>query len=61
MRAVGLIALLLGAMSFLYPSFPELHRYVPAVEMGRQDAMLLGGLLVAVGALTLAIFRAGRS
>lgn len=60
MRAVGLIALLLGAVTFLYPEFPGLHRFVPMVSLGKSDSMLLGGLLIAVGALTLAIFQPNR-
>jgi hypothetical protein len=57
MRTIGLIALLLGALAFLYPSFPELHRFVPMLNLDKSQSMLLGGLLVAVGALTLAIYR----
>jgi hypothetical protein len=60
MRAVGLVALLLGALTFLYPQFPELHRFVPMVSLDKDQSMLLGGLLVAVGGLTLAIFRPDR-
>lgn len=57
MRAVGLGVLLLGALAFLYPEFPELHRFVPMISLNKSDSIVLGGLLVAVGALTLAIYR----
>lgn len=60
MRAIGLGALLLGALAFLYPQFPELHRFVPMIHLAKNDSMLVGGLLVAVGALAMAIFRPDR-
>jgi hypothetical protein len=57
MRAIGLTALLLGALAFLYPEFPQLHRFIPMISFDKSQSMMLGGLLVAVGALTLAIYR----
>jgi hypothetical protein len=60
MRVVGLAVLLLGSLAFLYPEFPELHRFVPMVALSKSDSMLLGGLLIAVGGLTLAIYRSSR-
>jgi hypothetical protein len=60
MRAIGLGALLLGALAFLYPEFPELHRFVPMIDLSKSQSMIIGGLLIAVGGLTLAIFRPER-
>ena len=54
MRAVGLTALLFGALAFLFPYY---HELVPFIRLEQTDRMLVGGLLTAVGALTLAIYR----
>ena len=53
MRAVGLAALLLSVMFFLFPLY---HAYVPFLHFRLDETRLLGGLLLAVGALTLAIY-----
>lgn len=52
MRSIGLAALLLGTLAFLLPWY---RIYVPEIRISGTDAQLLAGLLVAVGALTLAI------
>ena len=54
MRAIGLAALLLGALALVYPIWDQ---WVPMLRLAAPDAQSLGGLLVAVGALTLAIHR----
>ena len=54
MRAVGLTALLLGVLAFLFPWY---RQYVPFIHIDPNDTRVMGGLLVAVGALTLAIHR----
>ena len=53
MRAVGLAALLLSVLFFLFPFY---HSYVPFLRLGVGETRLLGGLLLAVGALTLDIY-----
>ena len=52
MRAVGLAALLLSVLFFLFPFY---HTYVSFLRLSVGETRLLGGLLLAVGALTLAI------
>jgi hypothetical protein len=54
MRAVGLAAILLGVLVFLFPYYRE---WVPFISFRSNDSMLFGGLLVAVGGLTLAVYR----
>ena len=54
MRAIGLAALLLGALALVYPIWDQ---WLTMIRLSAPDAQLLGGLLVAVGALTLAIHR----
>lgn len=54
MRAVGLGAILLGVLALLYPYYAE---WAPFITMGASDTYLVGGLLIAVGGLTLAIHR----
>ena len=53
MRAIGLTALLLSVLIFLFPFY---HIYVPFIRLRLEDTRILGGLLLAVGALTLAIY-----
>lgn len=55
MRAIGLFCLLLGTLAFLFPFYDQ---YVRWLRLTTFDTQLLGGLFVAVGALTLAIHRA---
>jgi uncharacterized membrane protein len=52
MRAVGLAFLFFGVLSFLYPMYRE---WVEFIVLTRNESIWLGGLLVACGALTLAI------
>jgi uncharacterized protein YjeT (DUF2065 family) len=54
MRSIGLFALLLGALFFLYPSFRHM---LPALDLSAENTRLLGGLLVAAGGISLALFR----
>ena len=54
MRTVGLGALLLGVLFFTFPSY---HEWVPFIRLATSDTRLLGGLFVAVGAITLAVYR----
>ncbi|MGV3491319.1 MAG: hypothetical protein ACO1OG_08360 [Devosia sp.] len=54
MRAVGLAAILLGVLTILFPYYEE---WVPVVTLSTTDSYMFGGLLMAVGALTLAIYR----
>ena len=55
MRAVGLGFLLFGVLSFLY--HPFFREWVQFIVLTRNESIWLGGLLVACGALTLAIHR----
>ena len=52
MKAIGLAALLLGTIAFLHPWF---RQYLPYSSITRNETQLIAGLLVAVGALTLAV------
>ena len=54
MRSVGLAALLLAILVLL---FPFSRQWVPPIRISTEDSRLLGGLLLAVGALTLVVFR----
>lgn len=54
MRAIGLAALLLSVLVFLYPWY---RQWVPVLDISNNDTRIVGGLLLAVGALTLAIHR----
>lgn len=54
MRAIGLAALLLSVLIFLFPWY---HQWVPLIHISSQDSRILGGLLLAVGAITLAVHR----
>jgi len=54
MRAIGLAAILLGLLSLMIPLYRE---WVPFIDVSDDDARLMGGLLIAVGALTLAVHR----
>lgn len=54
MRSVGLAALLLAVLFLLYPFY---RQWLPHIRITTEDSRLLGGLLLAVGALTLAVFR----
>ncbi len=53
MRSVGLVALLLSALFFLFPQYRE---WVPFIAMGINESRIVGGLLLAVGALSLAVY-----
>ncbi len=55
MRSVGLAFILVGVLVFLFPFYGE---WVPVISFTPSESQLFGGLLVAVGALTLAIHRA---
>lgn len=54
MRAIGLAALLLSVLMFLFPWYDQ---WVPFIRISSQDTRILGGLLLAVGAITLAVYR----
>lgn len=54
MRSVGLAALLLAVLFLLFPFY---RQWLPHIRITTEDSRLLGGLLLAVGALTLAVFR----
>lgn len=53
MRAVGLAALLLSVLFFLFPFY---QTHVSFLRFSVSETRILGGLLLAVGALTLAIY-----
>jgi hypothetical protein len=52
MRATGLASLLAGALFMLLPFYARL---VPFVHFSADDGRLVGGLLVALGAIALAV------
>jgi uncharacterized protein YjeT (DUF2065 family) len=54
MRSVGLAVILLSVLFFLFPYYRE---WVPFIHLATNDTRIIGGLLLAVGALTLAIYR----
>jgi hypothetical protein len=54
MRSVGLAALLLAIVFLLFPFY---RQWVPYIRISTADSRMLGGLLLAVGALTLVVFR----
>lgn len=54
MRAVGLAVILLGVLTLVYPYYEE---WVPFITLRTSDAYIFGGLLIALGGLTLAIYR----
>ena len=54
MRSVGLAAILLSVLILLFPFY---RQWVPHVRLSTEDGRLLGGALLAIGALTLAVFR----
>lgn len=54
MRSVGLAAILLSIMIILFPFY---RQWVPHIGLSTEDSRILGGCLLAIGALTLAVFR----
>lgn len=54
MRSVGLAAILLSVLLFLFPWYRE---WIPFIRFSAEDTRLLGGLVLAVGALTLVVYR----
>lgn len=54
MRSIGLAAILLAVLILLFPFY---RHWLPYIRITTEDSRLLGGLLLAVGALTLAVFR----
>ena len=58
MRITGLSSLLVGALFMLLPY--HAHR-VPFVNFSADDGRLVGGLLIALGAIALAISRENES
>ena len=54
MRSVGLAAILLSVLIFLFPWY---HHWVPFIRLSTGDSRLFGGLMLAVGALTLFVYR----
>lgn len=53
MRSVGLAAILLSVLVFLFPWYGD---WVPVIAMSTGETRIIGGLLIAVGAITLAIY-----
>lgn len=54
MRSVGLVFLLFGTLFFLYPLYRE---WVGFIHLSYFDSRVLGGLMVACGALAIAVER----
>lgn len=54
MRSVGLAVILLSVLILLFPFY---RHWVPHFRLSTDDSRMLGGTLLAVGALTLAVFR----
>ncbi|HEV2517893.1 MAG TPA: hypothetical protein VGV07_21760 [Devosia sp.] len=54
MRSVGLAALLVAILILLFPYY---RQWVPYIRLSVGDSRLLGSLFLALGALTLAVFR----
>jgi dipeptide/tripeptide permease len=54
MRSVGLAAILLSVLVFLFPWYGD---WLPFISLSSKDTRIFGGLLLAVGAITLAIYR----
>ena len=54
MRSVGLAAILLSVLILLFPFY---RQWVPYIRLSIEDSRLLGGALLAVGAVSLAVFR----
>jgi hypothetical protein len=54
MRSVGLAAILLSVLVLLFPFY---RQWVPYVRLATGDSRILGGCLLAIGALTLMVFR----
>jgi hypothetical protein len=54
MRAVGLAFLLFGTLAFTFPLYDQWVRWI---VLSRSETLWLGGLLIACGALSLAIHR----
>lgn len=58
MRATGLCALLAGVIFMLLPFYTH---QIPFVRFSAEDGRLVGGLLVALGAIALALSRQGET
>lgn len=54
MRSVGLAAILFSVLLLLFPFY---RQWVPHIGLTTVDSRILGGCLLAIGALTLAVFR----
>ena len=54
MRSVGLAAILLSVLIILFPFY---RHWMPYIRLSTDDSRILGGVLLAIGALTLAVFR----
>jgi hypothetical protein len=54
MRSVGLAFLLFGTLFFLYPLYRD---WVGFIRLSHIDSRVLGGLMVACGALAIAVDR----
>ncbi len=54
MRSIGLTALLLSVLIFLYPWYRHI---VPVLDISNNDTRIVGGLLLAFGAILLAVDR----
>jgi hypothetical protein len=54
MRIVGLVFLLFGTLFFLFPLYDN---WVSFIRLSLVDSRVLGGLMVACGALALAVDR----
>ncbi len=54
MRSVGLAAILLSVLVILFPFY---RQWLPYIRLSTEDSRILGGCLLAIGALTLVVFR----
>ena len=54
MRSVGLAAILLSVLILLYPFY---RQWLPHIRFSIEDSRLLGGALLAIGAITVSVFR----
>lgn len=54
MRSVGLAAILLSVLVILFPFY---RQWLPYIRLSTEDSRILGGSLLAIGALTLVVFR----
>lgn len=56
MRALGLLMILVGVVSFALPAYQQ---YMPSLPLAPNDLRLLGGALFILGGVTLWVTRQG--